>query len=230
MAIIQGGSSTSNTQNVDAGYAGLVTARPVAHGSLGHYRISQTSGTIAAALAAGTASAGHLFAFRWTHATNVAVITKIKLRFQPLTAFTAGSLTDFGFDAFRATNYSASHSGGTAITPASVTKMRSTMGNSDTTDIRIASTGALTNGTNTLDAFAFCSSVGDQQRVNPAAATEEQLVHSPDMDFKVDIAHGEHPLVLGQNEGFVIRNRAVWPAAGTGIIQIEVVWSEVPSY
>ena len=59
---------------------------------------------------------------------------------------------------------------------------------------------------------------------------ELPLVNDPTLLFEPDIASGEHPLVLGQNEGFVLRNRAVWPAAGTGIIQVEVSWAEVTAY
>ena len=36
--------------------------------------------------------------------------------------------------------------------------------------------------------------------------------------------------MLSQNEGIVLRNRTVWPAAGTGIVQVELSWSEVAAY
>jgi hypothetical protein len=228
MAIIQSG-VTTDLLTVEPNFkAARASIRPTEYGSLGHYRIAVTSGTIAAALAAGTGTAGHVFAFRWGDATRLAVITRIRLQFQALTAFTAAQVVDFGFDAFMLTVYSASHTAQTAIT--SPSKMKTSMGASLVTDIRISNTGALTAGTHTFDARPFAASVGDQQRVNPAAATEEQRVNDPTLVFSADSAKGEHPLVLVQNEGFVIRNRTVWPAAGTGVIQVEVAWAEVAAY
>jgi hypothetical protein len=44
------------------------------------------------------------------------------------------------------------------------------------------------------------------------------------------MANGEYPLVLGQNEGLVLRNRTVWPATGTGIVTVNMVWSEVSAF
>jgi len=208
--------------------AAHVTPRPIApSATLGSYRIAATSGTIAAALAAG----GQLFYLRWTDATRFFVLHKFQARFQALTAFTAATLVDFGFDLFKATAVSAG-GGGTDLGALVKTKMRTTMGASllDTAGLmRIATTAALTAIT-TLDATAIAQSLGDQQRVNPAAATEEQRVNDPTLSYVADLGAGEYPLVLAQNEGLVFRNRTVWPAAGTGIIQIEMAWSEVAAF
>ncbi len=221
MAVIEGGVSGSVVEvGLGAAIPAHMTAKPIPVGALGHYRWSGTTGTIAAALAANA----QLWYLRWTDATRIALITKIRVSFQPLTLFTAATLTDFGFDLFRATSISAG-AGGTQITAASVTKMRSSMGASLAADMRIATTGNLTALT-TLDTYPICSSVGDTQRVNPAAATEEQRVNDPTLLFQVDMASGEYPLVLAQNEGVVLRNRTVWPAAGTGIVQVEIAWAE----
>ena len=230
MAVIQTGSSTSGVQNVDTKSAAFVVARPMDHSTLGHYHIAMTSGTVAAALAAGTASAGHVFAFRNSHASILMVVTRLWLRFQTLTAFTAATVTDFGFDAYRVTSYSASHSGQTAATLTGL-KKRSSFADSSIADIRISNTAALTNGTETFDGNAFANCVGDPNIVNAAAGTEYANQGSPPaFDWQPDVADGEYPLVLGQNEGIVIRNRTVWPAAGTGIIQVGVNWAEVTSY
>ena len=51
-------------------------------------------------------------------------------------------------------------------------------------------------------------------------------MNDPTLIYQCDMAGGEHPIVLAQNEGLVIRNRTVWPAAGTGILQVEVAWAE----
>ncbi len=210
-----------------------VTMRPIEHGTLGHYRLHIQTGTLAAALAAGTGTAGHVFAFRWGDATRLAVITKLKTRFLPLTLFTAATLTDHtSFDAFVLRSYTASHTGGTDLTPTgNNAKTRTSMGTSLATSIRISTTGALTAGTHTFDAFPFAQSVRKGNRVNPAAATEETIQPSADgMEMDFDMGGGDHPLVFAQNEGFVIRNRTVWPAAGTGILSILVAWAEVAAF
>lgn len=225
MAIIEGGASgLLMGVGIQAGSPGHVALKPTPHSTLGHYRLAATSGTIAAALAANA----QLFTFRWTDATRLCVVSRVKLSFQCLTAFTAATLTDFGFDMLKATSISAG-GGGTAITAFS--KLRSTMGSSllSATDVRIATTAALTALT-TLDGSAIAQSIGDPQRVNPAAGTEEQRVNDPTLLFEADMGRGEHPLVLSQNEGFVLRNRTVWPAAGTGIVQVEVSWCETTSF
>ena len=207
--------------------------RPLDHNGLGHYRIQTVTGTLAAALAAGSGTAGHVFAFRWGDATRFAVITKLKTRFLPLTPFTAATLTDHtSFDAFVVRSYSASHTGGTALTPTgSNQKMRANMGTSILTDARIATTGALTAGTHTFDAFPFAQSIRKGNRVNPAAATEETIMPQADgMEMDFDMGGGDHPVVLSQNEGIVIRNRTVWPAAGTGILTVLIAWAEVTEF
>lgn len=228
MPIIEGLGGAVQGVGPEAGVGAHVTARPIHHDALGHYRIAATSGTLAAALAANA----QLFYFRWTDATRFAVITRVKLSFQPLALFTAATLTDFGFDMMKATSVSAG-GGGTDLGALVKTRMRTSGMGASLMDVagsmRISTTAALTALT-TLDATSIAQSVGDAQRVNPAAATEEQRVNDPTLLFQPNIASGECPLILGQNEGFVLRNRTVWPAAGTGIIQVECSWSEVTAY
>lgn len=234
MAVIEGGTSALLAdvgQNVTS-LPQHITARPLAHGTtLGSYRVAATSGTIAAALAAG----GQLFYVRWTDATRFMVIHKFTARFQVLTLFTAATLTDFGFDLHKATAISAG-GGGTDLGASAKTKMRTSMGASltDTAGLmRISTTAALTALT-TLDALPIAQSVGDTQIVdaNTAAGTpiEYPRVNDPSLSYVADLGSGEYPLVLAQNEGLVLRNRTVWPAAGTGIIQIEMAWSEVSAF
>lgn len=228
MAVFEGGVSGSLAEvGVGAGVPLHTVNRPVPHGALGHYRIAATTGTLAAALAA----AAQLFYVRWTDATRLMVVTRLKVSFQCLTPFTAATLTDFGFDLFKATAVSAGGIG-TDLGALAKTRMRTSMGASllDVAgSMRISTTAALTALT-TLDALPIAQSVGGSQTVNPAAGTEEARVNDPTLLFAPDIASGECPLILAQNEGLVVRNRAVWPAAGTGIVQVEMSWAEVTAY
>jgi len=197
--------------------------------ALGSYRVSVVTGTLAAALAASAV----VFSARWGDATRLAVITGLRTRFLPLTPFTAATLTDHtSFDTFVGRSFTASHTGGTGLTlTGNNFKMRTSMGSTLFTDIRISTTAALGGGTVTLDTHPIAQSIRKGNRVNPAAATEEVIMPTTDgqnIDFSV--SNGESPLILAQNEGIVVRNRTVWPAAGTGILLVEMVWSEVNSY
>lgn len=193
---------------------------------LGEYRISVVTGTIAAALAA----SAHLFQFKWTDANKLALITKLRARFLALTPFTAATLTDHtSLDAFMVRAF-ASGGGGTTLTlTGNNAKLRTSMATSLAT-ISVATTGALTAAT-TLDVQPFAQSIRKGNRVNPAAATEEVVMPSNDaLEFYPTIDGGEFPLVLAANEGLAVRNRTVWPAAGTGIYLFELNWKEVASY
>lgn len=206
-----------------------VIQKPPDYGSLGAYRFSVVTGTLAAALAASAV----VFSARWGDATRLAVITQLRARFMPLTPFTAATLTDHtSFDAFIGRTFTASHTGGTALTlTGNSFKTRASMGSTLFTDLRIATTAALGGGTVTLDPHPFEGSLRKGNRVNPAAATEEIIMPSTDgLDVDMDVASGDHPIVLAQNEGIVIRNRTVWPAAGTGILKVAMAWLECTSY
>lgn len=203
--------------------------KPTDHGALGHYRLSVVTGTLAAALAASAV----VFSARWTDATRFAVITRCRSRFMPLTPFTAATLTDHtSFDLFIGRSFSASHTGGTGLTlTGDNLQMRASMGASLFGDLRIATTAALGGGTVTLDAHPIAGSLRKGNRVNPATGTEEIIMPTTDgMDLDISVADGEHPIVLAQNEGLVLRNRTVWPAAGTGILIVSMAWAEVTAY
>lgn len=231
MAIIQSG-ATTDLLTVDPNTkAAHTVARPVDPTTLGHYRFSVVTGTLAAALVANAV----VFSARWSDATRFALITGFRTRFLPLTPFTAATLNDHtSFDAFVGTSFTAAHTGGTQLTLSGTSlKMRQSMGATlfAANSISIATTAGLAAGTVTLVAHPFSQSIRKGNRVNPAAATEEVIMPAMDglnSDFKV--GDGEYPLVLSQDTGIVVRNRTVWPAAGTGILLVEMVWSEVAAY
>lgn len=200
---------------------------PDEFGAFGHYHVSMTSGTIAAALAANAV----LFSFRWSDASRGCVVKKITYSMQTLTAFTAATITDFGLDCFVGRTFTASHTGGTAATTTGNSfKKRTTMGTTLLGDMRIASTAALAGGTLTLDGNAFSGSIGSRNVVNAAAGTEYAAWQPNKEIWQPNIANGDYPLVFAQNEGFIIRNRTVWPAAGTAEITVSVDWFEYTSY
>jgi hypothetical protein len=208
-----------------------VQSRPLDYGiggaAKGQYKISVVTGTLAAALAA----AAQVFQFKWIAAgSDLAVIHKLKTRFLPLTPFTAATLTDHtSFDAFVCRPFGAGGGGTTLTLTGNNAKMRTNMATSQA-QINVSTTAALTAATG-MDTQPFDQSIRKGNRVNPAAATEEVIMPTIDgMQFEPDMMDGDHPLVLAPGEGLVIRNRTVWPAAGTGILLIELRWSEVASF
>lgn len=209
----------------DLNVVSTATNPPYTHHDFTQYRLAATTGTLAAALAAGA----QVFYVRWTSATRLFVLHRFRAAFQVLTPFSAGTLTDFGFDLRKATAVSAG-AGGTDLGANVKTRMKTSMLASQLDAagaVRIATTAALTALT-TLDTLAIAQSVGDGQRVNPAAGTEEQRVNDPTLIYEAAMERDEHPLILSQDEGLVLANRTVWPAAGTGLVQVEMVWSEIP--
>jgi hypothetical protein len=199
-----------------------IASRPAE--ALGHYRVAVVTGTIAAALA----SNAQVFQFKWTDATKLAMITYVRVRFKTLGVFTAATNTDFGVNMNVVRSYAAG-GGGTALTlTGNSAKMRTSMATS-LAAINVSTTAALTLAT-TLDPHPIAQSIGHPNRRTPATAIEEPLDTPPVLEYDSNMGDGEHPLLLAQNEGFVIANRIVWPAAGTGIFQIACNWMELASF
>jgi hypothetical protein len=186
---------------------------------LGHYRMGAATG-----LTTGVAAAGAIFSFRWVaNAIPFMVLTRISVNAVITTAFGAAQAIDV--DAVIVRGFTASDTGGTAIASFGVSnKMRSTMGNSLVLDARIATTAALAAGTGTADSNAFaigmCSQTNAIGSGGPANGSDLYAVTSA----------GQHPIVLGANEGF--RVRVVTAQGGTGVVKYYVAaeWSETNGY
>jgi hypothetical protein len=219
---IKSGATTDTLTVQPSSKAARIEARPL-DTTLGHYRLSVVTGTLAATLAAGA----QVYQFK-NPTTNLAIVTKIRTRFLPLTIFTAATLTDHtSFDVVVVRSYAAGGGGTTLTLTGHNAKMRTSMATPGVV-INVATTAALTAAT-TLDAQPLAQSL--RRGSNTVTATEQPPM--PDGDgatFAPDLAAGESPLILALNEGFVIRNRTVWPAAGTGVLLIEVAWAEAVSY
>lgn len=193
------------------------TLRPYDYGALGSYRMSLLSGTMAAGLAANS----EVFQFRWSDATRICVVTSVI--FDGLsgsaTAFTAGFAK---VDMLVARSWTADGSGGAAaVISGNNAKQRSSMGSTLLGAVRAASTAALTAGTKTLDSQA----VG---QYSAAIGTGTSVQWIPQFDLFHADPGGESPLILAQNEGFVIR--ATVPATGTWQFGATVCWTEVAAY
>lgn len=233
MAVIEGGASAALGDVGANTKAQRVEIRPTDVGVLGSYIIAVESGTMAAGLAA----AAPIFSVRWGDATRTMVVRRIGLVAKNLTtAFTAGVTL---FELIQARSFTASDTGGTAVTlTTNNAKRRTSFGTSLVTDMRIASTATLTAGTRTLDAtasqlirgFVPATSVnypfvGRGSANAPGASTIAYSLEWSDL-FGLDVS-SEWPLTFVTNEGFIIR--ATVPATGTWTFGVLLEWSEVAS-
>lgn len=192
----------------------LATPYPVDYGVGGCYRnTSKNGGTMAAGLAA----ASSIYAFRNSSASLNAVVSRVRFGGWSLSvAFAAGLIT---LDMFVARSFSVMDTGGSATTlTGSEAKLRTAMATVSAA-IQHSVTGTLTAGTRTLD-----TNVANSLAL--VAPTSTNTPFSSGQSTLFEVLSGEHPLVLAQNEGFVIR--ATVPGTGTWAFQVTTEWSEVP--
>lgn len=169
-------------------------------------------------MAAGLAANAPVYAFQWPSSTLLAAVRRVKIgAFTLGTGFTAGLAT---FDMFVARAFTAQDTGGAAVGPSgNNAKLRTSM-NASAAKIQIATTGALTAGTRTLDD----ETIETRNMAAPASAFTSFLSQPPFILFEK--LQGEHPLLLAQNEGFEIQ--ATVPATGVWQFAVTVEWDELP--
>lgn len=186
-----------------------------------YYRISAFTGTIGAALAANS----ELFQFRWTSGTKTfALVHSIKIDGAGFVAVST-AIGPIGWCVNPARSWTVAGSGGTRIAnTADNMQTETALPNSQANDIGIATTGALTVGTKTLDANCIGQYITS---VLTGAATVQQTGPLADPEYLFNSAsEGFMPLVLANNEGFAIRTTHAGPAALTYTVGFTVVWSE----
>lgn len=184
------------------------------------YTLDVTTGNIAA----GAAANSEVFQFRWTSTTKYAVVREISISgMRASTAFAAGNID---IKATVARSFSASGSGGTALTLTSNNnKLRTSQASTLVGDARVSTTAALTPGTETLDSQDLGQIVTHSSGGTGAATPIIGSIYLPRTDlFKPSVANGDYPLVLAANEGFVVR--CTVPGTGVWNLGVRVVWTE----
>jgi hypothetical protein len=190
------------------------TLRPTDPGALGSYRHALTSGT----LAAGLTAASPVFSFRYGSA-NICLVRRVVLTLGDLVGFAAGF---FAFNLYAARSFTVSDSSGTAGTlTGNNGKLRTSYATTGLSDFRISSTAGLTPGTRTLDADPL-------DTISMSVVTTAGAPPLPVLGEMIRAMPGEQPLILAQNEGFVIQ--ATVPATGTWQLGVAVTWDEVASW
>lgn len=220
---MQGANGTTIAEGGTTFAAAKTQSMPLDYGALGHYAYGGISGVIPAALAANS----EIFQFRWSDATRLCAILEVAISASvSTTMFAAG--VPVQIDMVKATSWTAAGTGGTRITPAALLKLRTSMGSTlvAASDIAIATTAALGAGTKTLETVALRALAA----AGPITGSLNGSIIAPGtMLFCGQISDGQHPLVLAQNEGFVIRSVAV-PATGTWTASISVTWAELTAF
>jgi len=192
----------------------------------GGFRLSVTSGLLTG-VAAATATAGHLFACRWSppggSLATVLVPKRISARLKVITGFTATQ--EVGIDLVVARGYTASHTGGTQVVLTGNNQKLVTAGpTSLVADMRIGNTGALTAGTHTLDANPITQ---DDARDLAEAATVAP-VQLAELVFEDNLDSNANRFL--KDEGFVIRNLIAMGAGGTARLTVDIEWYELGRY
>jgi hypothetical protein len=228
MAVIEGGVSATVAGVGAEDFKAIHTVRyPVAIGSGGAFRLGATSGTMNASLGLNS----EIFQFRYvTAASRVALVYKVAISAGANVAASAAALVAFRLSVAR--SWTAAGSAGTRITFASPTNKLRTSHSlaSEVNDAGISTTGALTAGTKTLDTNDHGVIV---QGIGTGAITTAVILPIlPPKTALLDAdGEGQHPLVLANQEGFVIRTGAnAFPAGMTWHFGVEVLWLEVANF
>jgi hypothetical protein len=183
------------------------------------------SGTIAAGLAANS----ELFQFRYvTGASRVCIVMGVAVSAGANVAATAAALQSLRLTVAR--GWTAAGSGGSRATlTGNNQKLRTGHATTEVNDIGIATTGALTAGTKTLDAQDIGSvsyGVG-----TGAITTSLSLNLVPQTDLLGEfVGSMAFPLILANQEGFVVRSGVTGPTGMTWQLAVNVIWSEVDGF
>ncbi len=202
---------------------------------LGHYAVAQVSGAIAATP---TALDPHA-SIRWapTVPNTYLVLMRLKVGYGVISAVTTA--VRIAYQASIARQFTVDYvTGSTAINMASVAKtgaMRNTMSNSlmGTTGPRITTTGAMSGHTNTLDNAPFAITTWEALHSVSATGTAVQLnagAAGPMQTLYEWTGLGQHPVVLGNNEGVAVQLTHTGWGAGTVSLYCQWEWAEVLTF
>ena len=222
MAVIEGGVSGSLVEvGVGAAVAQHITAKPIPHGALGHYRSS-----VRFALANAQAAASRLWEIRNT-STNLIIPTRLEVRWTQTAAHTAAILD--ALQLFRLTAFTAVDTTNTVTPTASVRRtsgMAAAPGGAAIRHVTVAGVAAgMTGGTLTKDG-GFASII--EQWLLLAQPTASTIV--PIIKEMLDDVNGAHPFVLAQNEGLEIENQVLLGAAAGSSVTVDFSWAEVTAF
>lgn len=233
MAVVNDPNIAANITRVGMG-SGMVwtpahvASGPLSIGSGGAYRISMTSGTIAASLGANS----ELFQFRYvTAASRVCLVHGVTVSASMIATPTASTTpVNMQLVGKIARAWTADGSGGTAATlTGNNQKLRTSHATSEVVSARMATTAALGAGTKTFDSQNFGGVTGGIYFDLAAGDADNSLIRQTNLlgEFAGGLGF---PLVLANQEGFSILSGVVLPATMTWNLVANVLWSEVDAF
>ena len=216
MAIQFLGADGATVAQVEAGYAAQrATIRPSAH--LGWFSMGLKTGATTA-----VAANAAIFSFR-NLAANPLMIRRVGIGALVTTAFTAAQQIDYALWFARAWT-SADVGGPVVAVTGNNAKHRTSLATVTSAELRIATTAGLTAGVRTLDTSPL-SIVGG---FSAAAGLGAAIPTTTNSLFSHDT--GDHPLILGQNEGIVVAPFTTMGAGGAVFVYVNIEFAEVTSY
>jgi len=216
MAIIQSGANSTVLQTVDPTFlAARISERPPE--ILGAYQMTLTSGSLTTVAAGAT-----VFSFRWAPATTtqLCMVRRVEVGFSTITAF--GTAQSLQYSLQIARQWTANDTVGTTalFTQTNTGKFRTTMPTSAFAgggQIFIATTGAITAGTRTLDTQAIATVQGQSTAIGTVLTAAPIYQHQP----------GDYPIIFAANEGFILNNVQLMGATGVINLTVNVEWMEL---
>ena len=218
MAVLEGGTSAAVAEVGAGASSALHTVnKPDPYGALGFYTTSHRC-----VFANTQAANSRLFELQNAHATNLVVVHRVRVVYSQGSTQTANIETSL--DMYRCTSFSVVDTTNT-VTPVA-SKMRTSMGTPGAVLRGVTVAGAaagMTGGTLTKDTAPVWQMSCWLLAAIPTAGPSPRFEYL----WMPNVAHGEAPLVLVQNEGFIIENRVLMGAASGGAVYVDVAWSEM---
>ena len=222
MAVIESKDDAKVQAAVDPTYYALRAGlRPIEYGSHaaagprvgGHYRCALSTG-----LVTGVAAGGALLSLRWTNNERQLVLLRALVGATIATAF--GTAQESSVDLVKVNEFTGSDTGGTAHDLGNTCRLSPDMQPALLGDLRVATTAALGAGTGTEEARAMGACILPIGNALGASVNNQVLFDA--------MAGQEHPLVLGPNQGFRIRNLFAQGATGVVRFNFQLVFAVIP--
>jgi hypothetical protein len=200
---------------------------------LGHYAVAQKSGATVSVTAG-----SYVGRIRWSPTTvgNVyCVLLRVKVGWIVTANNTTATATPMDFDACVVRNFTVDFTGNlTAVNLTTGTNYRTNCMRASMSPSQMGSQGpaicttvGMTGATLVADAAAFAETTFANQPSGNSTATQYVGVAGTMQTLYEWTGGGQHPVVLGTNEGVVVREVTAGPTAGTLAIYLQWEWAEV---
>lgn len=171
-----------------------------------------------------------LFALRWADSRMLFILKRVAVTATIKTAFGAAQVIDY--DIIKTNSFNTNPTGGNSISLASTAQKARTATMSGSLlglegAIQISSGSPLAIPSGIMDTQPFGYVISALQ----TAATAAFSIVTPSYQSLYELRDfGQHPMIFGPNEGFIIRNGDAYGATGVVKTGFVIEWMEAPSY